>query len=73
MPGLQSFFIRLYLNTLKATTDWNAPVEKLRALTQKGARLTRLPKNVDVKRIMAVGVPAVWLHPTHADPRKVIL
>ena len=73
MPSLQSFFFRLYLNYLKATTDWHAPVEKLRALTEQSARLTRLPKNVDVKRMMAAGVPAEWLHPAHADPRKVIL
>ena len=59
MPSWQSRLMRLYLNYLKATTDWNAPVEKLRQASDGGARLGNLPRSVQTQRIMLEHIPAV--------------
>lgn len=73
MPSWQSRTMRLYLNYLKATTDWNAPIEKLRRAADEGARLSSLPKSIQSQRIMIEHMPAEWLIPPQADTRSAIL
>ncbi len=73
MSSWQSHMIRLYLNYLKATTDWNAPIEKLRQATDGAARPSDFPKSVQAQRIMIEHIPAEWLIPPQANTRSIIL
>jgi len=73
MPSWQSRVIRLYLNYLKATTDWNAPVEKLRQLTDGAARQSDFPKSVQSQIIKIEHFPAEWLIPPQANNHSAIL
>ena len=73
MSSWQSHTIRLYLNYLKATTDWNAPIEKLRQATDGAARPSDFPKSVQAQRIKIEHFPAEWLIPPQANTRSVIL
>lgn len=63
----------MYLNYLKATTDWDAPVEKLRQATDGAARPGDFPKSVQSQRILIEHIPAEWLFPPQADTRSAIL
>jgi acetyl esterase/lipase len=65
--------MRLYLHYLKATTDWNAPIEKLRQAADDGARLGSLPKSIQTQRIAIGHVPAEWLIPPQSNTTSVIL
>lgn len=73
MSSWQSNIVRLYLNYLKATTDWQAPIEKLRRALDGGARLSSLPKSVQTQRTDIEHLPAEWLIPAQANDRSVIL
>ncbi len=73
MASWQSRVMRLYLNYLKATTDWNAPIEKLRQASNGGARLSSLPKSIQTQRLQIEHIPAEWSIPPQADPRSAIL
>jgi len=73
MPSWQSRVIRLYLNYLKATTDWNAPIEKLRQATDGAARQSDFPKSVQAQLIKIENFPAEWLIPSQANTNLAIL
>lgn len=73
MPSLRSRFVRLYLNYLKATTNWNAPVEKLRKAADEGARLTSFPQLIQTERTTIETIPAEWLIPPQAANRSAVL
>ncbi len=73
MPSWQSRIIRLYLKYLKATTDWNAPIEKLRQLTDGAARQSDFPKSVQSQLIKIDHIPAEWIIPPQANEISVIL
>jgi acetyl esterase/lipase len=73
MPSLQSRIVRLYLNYLKATTDWNDPPEKLRQATDAGARLVAFPKSVQSNRVAVEHITAEWLIPPQPTSGAVIL
>lgn len=73
MASWQSRVMRLYLHYLKATTDWNAPIEKLRRASDSGARLSRLPASIRTERLMIEHIPAEWSIPQQADERSAIL
>ena len=61
MPSWQSRIVRLYLNYLKATTNWDDPPEKLRKATDAGARLSAFPKSVQANRVAVEHMAAEWL------------
>ena len=73
MSSWQSRILRLYLNYLKATTDWNAPIEKLRQAADEGARLSSLPQSIQPQRITIEHIPAEWLIPPQANTHSAIL
>ncbi len=73
MASWQSRLVRLYLNYLKATTDWNAPVEKLRQASEGGALLSKPPQSIQTQRVLIGHFPAEWSIPQEADPHSAIL
>ena len=73
MASWQSRVMRLYLNYLKATTDWSDPIEKLRQASDGGARLSSLPKSIQTQRVMIEHIPAEWHIPQQSDTHSAIL
>ncbi len=73
MASLQSKFIRLYLNYLKRTTDWDAPVEKLRQDVENGARFNLFPRGVTIQPVQIDHIPAEWLIPDGISKQRVML
>jgi len=73
MASWQSRVMRLYLNYLKATTDWSAPIEKLRQASDGGARLSSLPKSIGTQQVMIEHIPAEWYIPQQSDTHSAIL
>jgi epsilon-lactone hydrolase len=73
MPSWQSRIFRLYLNYLKATTNWNAPIEKLRQASDEGARLSSLPQSIQSQPTAIEHMPAEWLIPPQANALSAIL
>lgn len=73
MASWQSRVMRLYLNYLKATTNWNAPVEKLRQAADDGARLGSLPKSIQSQSITIEHMSAEWLIPPRSNVQSTIL
>ncbi len=73
MSSWQSRIMRLYLNYLKATVDWNAPIEKLRQVTDEGARLSGFPQSIQSQRVIIERFPAEWLIPPQANTHTAIL
>jgi acetyl esterase/lipase len=63
----------LYLNYLKATTNWNAPIEKLRQASDEGARLSSLPQSIQSQPTAIEHMPAEWLIPPQANALSAIL
>jgi acetyl esterase/lipase len=63
----------LYLNYLKATTDWDVPIEKLRQATDGAARPSDFPKSVHSQLIKFKQFPAEWLIPPQANDSSAIL
>jgi acetyl esterase/lipase len=73
MPSLRSRGLRLLLDLRTAFFDWDAPLERYRALLKRQERLFKPPRDVAVQPVMADAVPAEWLTPPDASPRSVIL
>jgi acetyl esterase/lipase len=73
MPSLQSRAIRLLLNVRKRFIDWEAPVERFRAMMERSEPHFRPPKDVAVEPVHMDGIPGEWLIPPDASPRSVIL
>ncbi len=67
MLSWQGRIIRLYLNYIKFTGDYNDPIEKLRQLTDGGARFGKFPKSVQSESIMIEHIPAELLIPLQAE------
>jgi acetyl esterase/lipase len=57
----------------RAFFDWDAPVERFRALMERQEPYFKPPRDVEVQPVMAGEVPAEWLIPPEASPRSVIL
>lgn len=73
MASLQSKLIRLYLNHLKRTTDWDAPIEKLRQDVEDGARFTFFPRGVTIETVQIEDIPAEWLIPDETSKQRAML
>src|SRR5262245_63178835 len=73
MPSLRSRGLRLLLDVRRALFDWDAPLERYRALMKRQERFFKPPRDVDVQPVMAGDVPAEWLIPPEVSPRSVIL
>jgi acetyl esterase/lipase len=73
MSSWQSRIIRLYLNYIKFTGDYNDPIENLRELTDGGARFGKFPKSVQSESITIEHVPAELIIPPKADTRSALL
>lgn len=73
MPSLRSRGLRLILDVRRAFFDWDAPLERYRALMKRQERFFKPPRDVDVQPVMAGEVPAEWLTPLAASPRSVVL
>jgi epsilon-lactone hydrolase len=71
--SIQGFFLRTLLRLRKAGMDWDAPVEKFRARMAWGDRFINLPREVEVKRDLADGVPVEWMIPLDTSSQSVIL
>lgn len=73
MISLQGFFLRTFLRLRKAGMDWDAPVKTFRARMEWGDRFIKLPREAEVKRDLAEGVPIEWIIPLNASSQSVIL
>ena len=73
MTNWQSRVIKLYLNYIKFTGDYNDPIENLRQLTDGGARFGKLPKSVHSESITIEHIPAELIVPPQADARSALL
>jgi monoterpene epsilon-lactone hydrolase len=73
MASWQSRFVRMYLRYLKATTDWEAPVEKLRKDTDQGGRFGSLPKSIQTQRVSVEHMTAEWYIPPTANQTTAML
>ena len=58
MPSLRSRGLRLLLDVRRALFDWDAPLERYRAMMKREGRLFKPPRDVDVQPVMAGDVPA---------------
>jgi acetyl esterase/lipase len=72
MISIQGFVLRTFLRLRKAGTDWDAPVEKWRTRMEWSDRFIKLPREVEVKRDLAEGVPIEWIIPFNASSQSVI-
>lgn len=73
MPSLRSRVLRLILDVRRALFDWEAPLERYRAMMTRQERFWKPPRDVDVQPVMAGDVQGEWLVPPDASPRCVIL
>ena len=73
MLSLKGSLLRLILRARKPLFDWEAPVEKLRAVVARSARLFKPPRDVDVKPVMADEVSCEWIIPQSASSQGVLL
>ena len=73
MTNWQSRVIKLYLNYIKFTGDYNDPIENLRQLTDGGARFGKFPKSVQSESIIIEHIPAELIVPPQADARSALL
>src|SRR3954454_6617980 len=73
MLSLPGFFLRLALRLRKRMIDWEAPVDRFRAMATRSARFFPPPRDVAIAPINAGGVPAEWLTPPGAAGRPVLL
>src|SRR5215471_10825800 len=73
MPSLRSRGLRLILDLRRALFDWEAPLERYRALMKHQERFFKPPRDVVIRPVMAGEVPGEWLVPPHASARSVIL
>lgn len=73
MKSLQYHFFRTLLKVSKATYDWDAPVEKQRAMVDKNAGMIKAPKEMAVERAVAGGVPGEWLSMPGSRADRVLL
>jgi acetyl esterase/lipase len=73
MNSLQCLGLRLILKVRRAFIDWEAPVERFRAMVRRSEPHFKLPRDVDVKPAVTDGVPGEWLIPRDASPRPVLL
>jgi acetyl esterase/lipase len=73
MPSLRGRVIRLILNMRRALFNWDAPVEKFRAMMTRRDHIFKPPPDVAVQRITAGEVRGEWLTPPGASSRSVVL
>ena len=73
MSSWQSHIIKLYLNYIKFTGDYNGPIEKLRQLTDSGARFGKFPKSLQSENITIEHIPAELIIPPQADAHSALL
>jgi monoterpene epsilon-lactone hydrolase len=73
VPSLQSHGLRLILNVRKRLIDWEAPVERFRAMVARSARFFKPPGDVEIRPVVTDGVPGEWLIPPDASARSIIL
>lgn len=73
MASWQSRIVRLYLNYLKSTTDWDAPIEKLRHALDVAAPSGALSKSVQTQPILIEHLRAEWLLPAQANTTAAVL
>ena len=73
MPSLRSRGLRLILDLRRALFDWEAPLERYRALMKHQERFFKPPRDVVIQPVMAGEVPGEWLVPPHASTQSVIL
>ncbi len=73
MPSLRSRIFRLILDVRRACFNWDAPLERYRALLKQQERFFKPPRDVDIQPVMAGEVPAEWLTPPDASPRSIVL
>jgi acetyl esterase/lipase len=73
VPSLQSRVLRPLLNLRKRLINWEAPVERFRAMIAHSDRFFMPSKEVEVQPVVTDGVPGEWLIPPDASPRSVIL
>jgi monoterpene epsilon-lactone hydrolase len=73
MASWQSRIVRMYLRYLKVTTDWEAPVEKLRKDTDQGGRFGSLPESIQTQQITVEHISAEWLIPPSAEKNTAML
>ncbi len=68
MPSLRARLLRWIIRIFLRPYLFSGPIEKLRR--RQGRR--RLPRDVQVERIVAGGVPAVWMVPSGASGRVLL-
>lgn len=73
MTNWQSRIIKLYLNYIKFTGDYNDTLENLRQLTDGGARFGKFPKSLRSENITIEHIPAELIIPPKADTRSALL
>lgn len=73
MLSWQGRIIRLYLNYIKFTGDYNDPIEKLRQVADGGERFGRFPKSLQSESISIERIPAELIIPLQADTRSALL
>lgn len=73
MLSWQGRIIRLYLNYIKFTGDYNDPIERQRQLVDGGARFGKFPKTVQSKNITIEQIPAELIVPQQADAHSALL
>jgi acetyl esterase/lipase len=57
----------------KALIDWEAPVERFRAMMSRSERVLKPPRDVVITPVTAGEVPGEWVEPPGASARSVIL
>jgi acetyl esterase/lipase len=73
MSSWQGRIIRLYLNYIKFTGDYNDPIEKLRQVVDGGARFGKFPKSVQSENMTIENIPAELIIPPKADGHSALL
>jgi acetyl esterase/lipase len=76
VPPMLSFrarLLRLVLRVRRRFVDWEAPVEKFRAMVRRSERYFRPPADVAISPETAAPVPGEWLTPPAARGHSVLL
>ena len=73
MPSLRSVLLRRLLKFRKAFIDWEAPVERFRAMMARSEHVFKPPRDVAIRPVMAGEVSGEWVVPPGASSRSVIL
>ena len=73
MLSWQGRIIRLFLNHIKFTGNYNDPIEDLRQVIDGGERFGRFPKSLQSESITIEHIPAELIIPPQADARSALL